>query len=503
MRITGRAADEDEGAITSKPRWFGWVLVALLAALVGVVRAQTTFIRTYGGSNYDCGESVRQTSDGGYIIVGNARSFSPGSYQELYIVRTDAQGNQRWAKTYGDTLEQTAEDVLPTADGGFMIVGFKTVRTVVRHRDIWLLRTNASGDTLWTRRIGLDANDAGNSIVEASDGGYVIVGQTGANDAAQVCLVKVTANGSPVWNREFGGARMDYGCQVRRTADNGYVVAGVTYDAGYPYFSDVLLLKTDSAGLLTWSKTIGDRWSYEFASSVLVAEDNGYVILGSAERLGPGGYTPYLIRTNASGDTLWTKCPTGSGGDGYSVCRASDGGYVMTGSSGRSDLWLHKVDNGGTNVWSQTYFSGLGLDWGQWVEPTSDGGYAVAGFTNSVGQFHNDVVLLKTAADGTIGIEEPRPQPPADRGRLLSVTSVNATRIGIRYHVPEHGKVVLGLYDHTGRSVAELVNGRRSPGSYSAEIVANKLPSGSYFCRLQAGGFTETSRLVVVRETRR
>lgn len=339
----------------------------------------------------------------------------------------------------------------------------------------------------------------GYSLVEAYDGGYVIVGQTGEGSGALAYMVKVTAAGQTVWSRQFSGGIGNCANQVRQATDTGYVAVGVTYDVNYPYRSNVYLFKTDTAGNEVWSRTYGEVGAYESGSSLDATEDGGYVLVGSAERLGAGGYTPYLIKTTAGGDTVWTRCPViSTPGAGYSVCTARDGGYVMTGNVGggsATDIWLHKVGPDGENVWSRTWPGG-GEDNGRWIARANDGGYAVTGFSNSMGQFY-DIFLLKTGADGTIGIEEPKARP--GRANRISLSSITTTGMNISYQVSKPCQVVLRLYDRAGNQVSELVNSRREPGSYSVLFSTANLPAGNYFCRLQAGGAAETAKLAVIR----
>ncbi len=473
----------------------GSLLAGVMLVLGVSANAQVTFMKSYGGTDYEWGQSVLQTADSGYVIVGATRSFGAGKY-DVYLIRTDAFGNTLWTRTYGDTLEQGGVDVLQTGDRGFVIVA--NTQTLTRNNDIWLIRTTASGDTLWTRSIGTAARDVGYSLVEAYDGGYVIVGQTGEGSGALAYMVKVTATGQTVWSRQFSAGTHNCANQARRATDTGYVAVGVTYDPGYPYYSNVYLFKTDTAGNQVWSKTYGERWNYESGWGLDATEDGGYVLVGSAERLGGGGYTPYLIKITAGGDTVWTRCPISALGAGYSVCTARDGGYVLTGNVGggsATDICLHKVGTDGENVWSRSWPGG-GEDNGRWIVRTNDGGYAVTGFSNSMSQPY-DIFLLKTRADGTIGIEEPKVRPgSASRLRLSRITT---TGMNIGYQVSEACQVVLRLYDRTGNQISELVNGHREPGSYSVLLSTASLPAGSYFCRLQAGGVTETAKLALIR----
>ena len=205
------------------------------------------------------------------------------------------------------------------------------------------------------------------------------------------------------WDKTFGGPDWDEGYSLQKTTDGGYIIAGNTssYGAGGP---DIWLIKTDSGGNEQWNRTFGGP-SYDGGNGVQQTADGGYVVVGSTRSYGAGDYDVWLIKTDAGGTREWDTTFGGTGSDdGYSVRQTTDGGYVIAGSTesygaGDFDAWLIKTDAVGTMQWDKT-FGGPGWDEGACVQQTTDGGYIIAGYTGDSYTGDWDVWLIKTDANG-------------------------------------------------------------------------------------------------------
>ena len=359
-----------------------------------------TFEKTFGGTAADIGMSVVQTADGGYVVAGTTRLIDAREF-EVYLIKADTAGDTLWTSTFGGLGAQDGNSVIQTNDGGYLVVGFTGVSNV------YLIKTDAAGDTLWTRSYGGTEIDGGISVVQASDGGYVIAGHTESfgSGEADVYLIKTDAAGDTLWTRTFGGPGQDRGTSVIQTDDGGYVVAGLTWSFGAGG-SDVYLIKTDATGDILWSRTYGGAAS-DYGYSVVQTDDGGYVVAGFTSSYGAGSVDVYLIKTDASGDTLWTRTFGGTGWDyGYSVVQTNDGGYVVAGETtsfgaGGADVYLVKTDASGGTLWTRT-FGGTGWDRGTSVAQTNDGGYVVTGYIASPVAGDPDVCLIKLDADGNL-----------------------------------------------------------------------------------------------------
>jgi hypothetical protein len=260
----------------------------------------TVWTRTFGGANNDKAYSVVQTADGGYIILGATYSFSAGS-SDAWLIKTDANGDTTWVRTYGGADYDRGNSVAQTTDGGYIIAG-ETESFGAGEDDVWLIKTDASGDTVWTHTYGGTARDLGYSVTQTTDDGYIVAGRTSSSGAGcDVLLIKTDKYGDTMWTRTYGGAWPDIGYSVAQTADGGYVIAGYTGSFGAGE-SDVYLIKTDAAGDTMWTRTWGDAYN-DYGRSVAQTADGGYIIAGLTETYRASMADVYLIKTDSAGNS--------------------------------------------------------------------------------------------------------------------------------------------------------------------------------------------------------
>ena len=449
-------------------RYFSIVLVTFTFLIFpSIADAQITFEKWYGGASSDVGYSVAQTSDGGYIIAGKTDSYGAGGW-DVYLIKTDSLGDTTWTKTYGGTDHEMGHSVAQTTDGGYIVVGSGNL-------GIYLIKTDAVGDTTWTKSFG----GIGYAVAQTSYGGYIITGSYGGD----VYLMKTNANGDSIWTRTFDGSDVAYGYSVIQTFDEGYIITGWARPYG-PGSANVYLIKTDSLGDTTWTKMYGDSTN-STGQSVSQTSDGGYIIAGNITPF----YFPdvYLIKTNESGDTIWTKSFGSIDGwdEGYSVAQTADGGYIVTGfvetTYMNRDVYLIKTDATGDSLWTKR-FGSSNNDEGYSVAQTADGGYIIAGFTQSFGAGGHDVYLIKTDANGLVGIKEQTDPRPESRDMRLVVqpnpfiTSAAITIEGISEH--QNTRLSdLQIYDASGRLVKSV-----KLTTNSCQLGADLIP-GIYFLK--------------------
>ena len=458
------------------------VLLSALC-LAAIASAQSGWWRTYGGTNTDVGSSVRQTTDGGYIVAGNTSSFGAGD-PDVYLIKTSALGDTLWTRTYGGPSVEYGTSVQQTADGGCVIAGC-TYSYGAGDVDVYLIKTDSSGDTLWTKTCGGPGEDWGTSVQQTTDGDYIITGHTwhSADSSLDVYLIKTDSVGDTLWTRTYGGSRGDGGYSVQQTADGGYIVTGGTWSYGAGY-DDVYLIKINPQGDTIWTRTYGGT-NYDCGTEVRQTADNGYVIAGITSSFGAG--TPdssnvYLIKTNALGDTLWTRAYGGVGNDeSYSVQQTADGGYIVAGytsshGAGGKDAFLIKTDSAGDTLWTRAY-GGPNNDEGVAVQATDDNGYAVAGYTCSFGAGtpdYSNVYLIKTDDSGNTGMQEPLARRPASSACLI----VRPDPCMSFASVPDHETELFTVSDIAGRRVAvckgDRVGEGLRPGIYFLSPVDRK-----------------------------
>jgi len=285
--------------------------------------------KTFGGVGDDEGVGVQQTADGGYVLTGTSRSGTAGTL--VYLVKTDASGRLEWQRTFGGGGENVGRCVRQTADGGFVVLG-ETDSRGAGDKDLYLIRLDNAGKMLWEKTYGGKMAEEAACVQETPDGGYVITGATASFGAGgfDVYLIKTDAAGKPEWERTFGGSGWDFGSWVRQTDDGGYAIAARTASFGAGGY-DVYLIKTDAAGRTEWERTFGGS-GWDAGKTVRPTGDGGYLAAGWTDSFGGGGWELYLVRTDAFGRKLGeTTVAGGRFDERFGIGETGDGGYVVAG----------------------------------------------------------------------------------------------------------------------------------------------------------------------------
>jgi hypothetical protein len=413
-------------------------------------QGDTVWCHTYGGAGQEWIGNAGRTEDG-YFVTGNTWSYGAGG-EDFWLVKTDADGNQLWSRSYGGAQDDQVYWGQPTSDGGYILAGY-TYSYGVGGRDWWLVKTNANGDTLWTRTFGGLLHDGCTNVIQTADGGYLFSGiaRSFGDPDGDFWLIKTNANGDSVWSHVYGNALADLAWCARQTTDGGYIVTGYTTQGNG--ITDVWLIKTDANGDSLWSRTYGTANQGEAALSVVQTSDNGYAMTGQTGN-GAGGVL--LLRTDDTGNVLWSRTFGGAAWEeAYDLMIAPDGGYVIaavTGSygSGNYDAWLiktspdpiqpvtwtqaddalHRFYRAGSGVLGN-YFYCFGTTWPednasaqafnltteQWEESTlppvgtgnyagvatNDAIYLIGGTTTFPPQYHGDVQKFTPTGGGPTG----------------------------------------------------------------------------------------------------
>ena len=468
-----------------------------------------TNVYVHGYKSY--GRSVQQTTDGGFIAAGYTTP-STSFHSDVYLVKTDAFGDTVWTRTFGGNLSDQGYDVKQTDDGGYIVVGTIIPPGEV-FTDVYLIKTDENGNEIWAHNYGEDDGDIGHGVIQIPDGGYMVTGYVNiiSSDQCYILLMRTDADGDTIWTRIFDNYYMQgKGWDVIRTQDGNYVAAGQTWPTGN---GNVFLMKFDDNGDTLWMRNYGGDL-LEFGNSVMQTQDGGFIIAGGSKSYGEGQYDVYLIRTDSEGDTLWTRTYGGYLDDfGHCLDITFDGGYIITGMSesfvslGIDDLYLIRTDEFGDTLWTCTYGdSGDGdIDWGYSVQQTADGGFIVAGKTNSYDpDTYTRMWLLRFRWDGVL-VEDWKEIQPYDFKLLPPYPNPFNGSTTIPFTLDRPGNVKIDIYDITGRSVGvqyiEPWQTWFSAGMHEVVWNADGMASGVYLVRLQqqsAGTLRHETRNVIL-----
>lgn len=312
----------------------------------------TSWIKTYGGAGTEQGNYVALTDDGGYIVAGSSNSYGAGN---VYVLKTDAAGNEQWHQTYGGAGGENGTSIEKTSDGGYIIGGW-TDSYGYGGSDFFLIKIDAGGNSLWSSTYGGATTDNGAYAQQTSDGGYVIAGTSWSfGVSGSAFLVKADASGNSVWTQFYGGASTDSAYSVQETSDNGFILAGSTFTYGAGG-GDMYLIKTDSAGNQSWYKTYGQSF-FDGAVNVQETSDSGFIIAGTTKSFGSVLHGMLLIKTDAAGNESWHQVYGGAGDDiGEYVRQTNDNGFIFAGytnsfGAGSNDIYVIKTDSNGVRQW--------------------------------------------------------------------------------------------------------------------------------------------------------
>ncbi len=259
--------------------------------------------KNYGGSQWDAGAHILRASDGGYILTGFVESFGAGSLDVL-LMKIDNTGNLQWAKAYGGPAYDYGNAISVTSDGGYLIAARTEsfIPPAGNNSGFWLIKTDSSGNLLWSKIFDAVSNDVGAYIEKTSDGGYIVPMYTfsfgGGIDAG---MMKLDSAGNQMWTKivnDVSTNELLY--SAHETSDGGFIFGGYRTDASFIY-SDMFMLKTNSAGILQWAKLYGDD-SYEEGWNVFETRDGGFMLLGES-RTDSLNCSMYIVKTDDAGNS--------------------------------------------------------------------------------------------------------------------------------------------------------------------------------------------------------
>ncbi|MBN2378733.1 hypothetical protein JXM67_02890 [candidate division WOR-3 bacterium] len=451
---------------------------AFLATIAVAIHLHAGWIKSYGGELNENGQVIQETTDGGYIVFGNIVSPAGSSY--IWLLKTDSNGDTLWTRAYAGPAPAYCYSGQQTSDGGYIIAG-ATESLGDNHLDIWLIKTNPAGDTQWTKTYGGIGYDEAYSIQQTEDEGYIITGtHDGLTDpwSGDMWLLKTDSVGDTLWTKTWAAENptmTDVGNCVRQTTDGGYILSCYTDFSGVTY-NGIVVMKTDDKGDTLWTY----RDTIWFMPCVAQTTDGNFVATGYNNE------DMFLVKLDSEGGLLWKKVfgdPREDFRDfGYCVLEISDGGYLVTGSNtpDHRNAWLLKTDIDGNAIWSRMYGEASQSDGAYWVTENSDGGFILTGFTQTWASAGSDLLIIKTDSEGWVAVEE---SSPVSRLNDLEILSPIEHEIVLRFTDRAEG-FSAGVFDASGRKVDEIRSASKSgtlswgkgfvPGVYFIREISEK-----------------------------
>lgn len=337
------------------------------------VTGKKVWRKNYGGGEYDSAYSITLAGDGGYVVAGHSYSYVHGQLgeedadQDFLVYKLDKTGKKLWRKNLGGIYGDAAHSISAASDGGFLVAGETKsyVHGTPDHdRDLLLYKLNGNGVKLWRKNFGGLKDDYAESVLGIPGGGGVLVGVTssftqGVDDDQDVLVYKLNALGGKVWRRNLGELYNDYPKEVEATTAGEYVIVGGTRLSEYGDL-DFMVYKIDASGTPVWRRTFGGG-SDDFAESVDMTTDGGFIVGGRTYSYGNGQQDMLFYKLDANGQKRWRKSYGGDRTEAcFSVVQTSDGGYLAVGYTytyvhgtlgSDTDILVYKLDANGNKLW--------------------------------------------------------------------------------------------------------------------------------------------------------
>ncbi|PKL84744.1 MAG: hypothetical protein CVV22_11185 [Ignavibacteriae bacterium HGW-Ignavibacteriae-1] len=344
--------------------------------------------KKYGGSSGDDAKSIQETRDGGYIVSGDTFS-NDGDITEnkglfdIWVFKLSIDGNIEWQKTYGGSESDYVHSVKETSDGGYIVAGYTDSDDgdIAQNKgveDIWVLKLSSNGNIEWQKTYGGSGRDVAFSIQQTIDGGYVISANTISKDGDvtenkgqnDMWVLKLSNSGNIEWQKTYGGSNNDFSTYIQELRNGGYIMVGYTWSNDGDLSenkgnSDICIMKLKLDGSLEWQKTYGGSL-HERAYFIQETDDGDYIVAGYTESLdsdvteNKGKGDLWIIKVQSDGSLEWQQTYGGSNNDdSRNIQETSDKGYIVAGytksndgdvteNKGLEDFWVIKLAVGAT-----------------------------------------------------------------------------------------------------------------------------------------------------------
>ncbi len=409
------------------------------------------FQKLYGGKNQESA-TIAVPAEGENIYFLGATTSDGAGDADISMVKIDKMGKKIWARTYGSTNWDAPTDMAKSQDGVAIIASSRSF-SIDQSNNILFLKTDTAGAVLWSKIFSTGVNSNSGYLVSTHDGGYAFTGTARVNGLGKVLLIRTNSNGDTLFTRVYGSNTTDnVGIDIEQTADHGFIISGKSVVSNY---SDALLIKTDSLGHIQWTKGYGST-KWEEGAAVKVTADNGFLVCGTTNGYGQGSYDILVMRLDAAGNVTWTKAYGGPELEaGYSIKEHPDKsiilsgytssfgyGHSMVGTSIPPDsyrvmgndsinLFIMKLDALGDTIWAQSYGHGR-QDEGFHFSDMPDGGFLMTGYSYSFNQSDSSqMMLVRTDSSGFSGCHERRFHPAMVDTMPVTNTLVFSEEVGL------------------------------------------------------------------------
>lgn len=353
------------------------------------------------------GNGIVEANDGGVVVAGWIK-YQSKEYRDhdLWIIKTDQSGNEVWQRRLGGKSTDRANAVIKTKNGDFVIAG-ETYSFGEGTYDMWAIRFNDAGNIVWHKTYGGKGVDRAYAVCSGNDNGIILAGFSDSfgNGSSDGWVVKLDEWGKEIWSRSYGGPGVDRFYAIKPIKDVGYVLTGYTTTTSKGGL-DLWILLINDQGELLWEKRWGGK-SDDRGNTIAISPDGKIHIAGGTYSRGKGREDIVYLKLDQKGTLLWEKSYGGEQSDGAnSMIITSKGelvfaGYTESKGEGYRDGWIVQTDKNGKKIWDKTY-GGATTDQFNSIQELRDGGYIISGLSKSTGYRETDIWVIKTDSTGEV-----------------------------------------------------------------------------------------------------
>ncbi len=485
------------------------IICGILYAATGMAQGNSDVLwsHLWGGQGTNEFYAVVETSDGGFAFAGYTGVNSAGG-KDYWLVKTDANGDKLWEKSYGGPGHDIARCMKQTPDGGYILSG-RTTSYGAGEDDIWTIKTDAQGEVEWEKLSGIYGWDIGFDLHLCADGGYYICGETWeiVNDqwTAHAFILKIDSSGEEQWWHKASGVHREIYFAQTLTSDDCIVAVGFTMSFGAVYgIRDYFLVKINQEGQELWRQAINGIGGDDWGRDIVETDDGGFVIAGASRDAAQTKFDLCVFKTDSQGTVEWKKVfGEAENAWGRAIVKCDDGGFILSGKIGpqidgsQDDCLLIKIDGQGEELWRKRWGnSGTQAEEAITIGWASDGGLMVAG-SRKYSNIKSDGLLMKYATESLTAVSEAA-SPRALRLVGNYPNPFNPTTT-ICFELPAMADTQMDVYNAAGQWVASLLDEVMPAGSHTLNFNAEDLPSGVYLCRFSSGHAVRTQKLLLMK----
>jgi len=451
--------------------------------------------------------SIEKTSDGNYIVTGHMGGQGSWSTRNLFRMKVDEACDTLWTKMIGGTTqEEVGYSVIETNDNGFVTTGF-TKSYGAGGKDVYLIKTDADGNLQWQKWYGGSSDDEGYSVIQTNDLGFLIAARTSSyGQGGDIWIIKTDSSGDTLWTKLIGGTKSDQVNKVIETSGNDYLIVGSFRLTDNSY--DMYLIRMDANGDTLWTKKYDRNNRWDVGYDVVEVEDSNFIIAGYLDS------RPSMLKIDIQGDTLFTKTYGAEDPSGFvSISQTSDGNFFVLKPdeySGVPYILVYKIDSDGNEIRQDSigisktytaYYTGGSND----LIAIGNDDYLTVGEGKVAGDAMSMWNAIMTRKGGALTVitevedNELLFSQPTYYKLYQNYPNPFNPLTKIRFSIPSSGNITLKIFDILGREVKTLLSESKPTGTYEVSFDGGELASGIYFYQLRSGDFIKTKKMLMIK----